>query len=358
MAGRDGGAAARRGSHEQLLPAGEAAAAEAAAPAAAAAQQPPPTRPDRQPPPRRAADTNVQREQASQRARWRAPQAPDDDALGDNSPCRWLCRQLGRVVLGALGVILVIFWLLLGQLLSLQTLAPPALLSVLGWAGVGGLYVQLLSITPCGLREALHRELSHGYVGFDESLLDAMVFFTVAALLAALSGKWAASSTIMRPRRCAWLPALAAVLLHTGVVVAKILALRQHAASAAGNANASATRALTEATIVNGEESEESEDSSAGSGSKGGAPPLEESCHVDFGRAEILLSAAHVCVVLTAVWCSRVWAQATPERLKAAECKVVEERVNGRAFRQRVVAGIGTLEVRVLRKRVFTLVII
>jgi hypothetical protein len=253
------------------------------------------------------------------------------------------------VVLGALGVILVIFWLLLGQLLSLQTLAPPALLSVLGWAGVGGLYVQLLSITPCGLREALHRELSHGYVGFDESLLDAMVFFTVAALLAALSGKWAASSTIMRPRRCAWLPALAAVLLHTGVVVAKVLALRQHAASAAGNANASATRALTEAT-VNGEESEGSEDSSAGSGN-GGAPPLKaESCHVDFGRAEILLSAAHVCVVLTAVWCSRVWAQATPERLKAAECKVVEERVNGRAFRQRVVAGIGTLEVR---QRVF-----
>ena len=145
------------------------------APVAAAAQQPPPTRPDRQPPPRRAADANVQREQASQRARWRAPQAPDDDALGDNSPCRWLCRQLGRVVLGALGVILVIFWLLLGQLLSLQTLAPPALLSVLAWAGVGGLYVQLLSITPCGLREALHRELSRGYVGF-ESLLDAMVF--------------------------------------------------------------------------------------------------------------------------------------------------------------------------------------
>ena len=107
-------------------------------------------------PPVRARRENVQQARGTRQERWRPGHAPDPDPFGDNSPCRWLCRQIGRIVLGTLVVVLVIVWLLVGQLLSVQRLAPPALLGVLAWAGVGGLYARLLSSTPCGLSQVLH----------------------------------------------------------------------------------------------------------------------------------------------------------------------------------------------------------
>ncbi len=244
-----------------------------------------------------------------------AAHGPDDDALGDNSPCRWLCRQIGRIALSTLAVLVVLSWLLVGRLLSLQTLASPAVLSVLTWAVVVALFVQLLSSTVCGLSRTLQDELHHGYAGFGQSLLDVVAVFTVTMLAAAICGGWAASSTVLRPRRCALLPVIAVVLLHTVFVATKVVAM---------------TWAVT------------IDESGSKAGSSSSDSP--ESCAVSILASKWLLSAAQMSVVLTAAWSSRIWAQATPERLKAAERNLVEARVNGRLFRQRVVAGIGTLE--------------
>lgn len=221
-------------------------------------------------------------------------------------------------MLGTLGVLLVISWLLVGQLLSLQTLVPPAVLSVLTWAAVVGLYVQLIASTACGLSQTLNYEVHHGYTGFEQSSLDVLGVCTAATVAAAICGGWAASSTILRPRRCALLPVVAVVLLHTAFAATKAIAMH---------------RASTRTTHGNAS-------SDTGSGSIGSA----ESCALSMTASGWFLSATQTSVVLTAAWSSRIWAQATPERLKAAERNLVEARVNGRSFRQRVVAGIGTLE--------------
>lgn len=218
-------------------------------------------------------------------------------------------------------VLLVVSWLLVGRLLSLQTLASPVVLSGLTWAGVVGLYAQLLGSTTCGLSQALNNELNHGYTGFEKSLLDAVGVFTVATLAAAICGGWAASSTILRPRRCALLPVIAVVMLHTAFGTAKAVAMHR--------AGTRTTQGLVEGSA-----------SDTGSGSISST----ESCALSMVASGWLLGAAQTSVLLTAVWSSRIWAQATPERLKAAERNLVEARVNGRPFRQRVVAGIGTLE--------------
>ena len=308
MAGRED-VATRRGSQEALL-------SDNVAPTPRAAHATAGRRPAQHPPALRAQRENVQQARGAGQ-RWRAAHAPDPDPFGDNSACRWLCRQIGRIVLGTLAVLLVMLWLLVGQLLSAQRLAPPALLGILAWAGVVGLYARLLSSTPCGLSQVIHRELSYGYAGFDQSLLDAGVAFTVATLAAALCGGWAASSTILRPRRCSWLPVVAIVLLHTGFMVAKLVVMHR-------------------AGILTTDGS--------GSSDVAGSMASAERCDLSLPALGWLLGAAQTSVVLVAAWSSRVWAQATPGRLKAAERKLVEARSNGRQFRQRVVAGIGTLE--------------
>ena len=221
-------------------------------------------------------------------------------------------------LLACLGFVGVLAWLVVGRVLSLQTLAPPPLLSALAWGGLVGC---LAAAAPCGLGALLREELDHGYIGIERSLLDVPILCAAVLLGVVASGGWAGSSTLRvdaqtsaarHSRRGASLAPLALAVLHAGAMAYKSTVLAD--ASAGGSASGS------DATGVGG-------------------------CRPTGGAAtSALLWTSALVPFLGFVWSARLWLSVTPERLLATERLLLERRVAGRSFRQTVVAGLGTLE--------------
>jgi pimeloyl-ACP methyl ester carboxylesterase len=227
-----------------------------------------------------------------------ATQPPEK--LASPPPTRTGSAAAGRpcqIILTPFIAVILLGWVVLGRLMSLQTLAPPWLLLTFGWMGVLSLYVGLISAT-CGLLPTLQYETEQGYLGFDSSLLDVLVVLTAAMPAVGLAGGWAARSTLLRRLPAAWASLSALLLLHTVFVTAKGIALAQHSGH----------------------------------------------CRPDSGATTLLLAAAGTCVVLSGIWYSRIWRPATAERLAAAERMLLELRTGGRPFRQSIIAGLGTVE--------------
>eukprot|EP01045_Picozoa_sp_COSAG04_P005255 COSAG04_NODE_240_length_19070_cov_16.914027_9_plen_376_part_00 len=281
MKGREADAAPRRGSKEQLLDEAKRG------------------QPQRRPP------------QAAAPARQPEPEVEEGEGRG-------LCRQLGVALLACLGLVGVLAWVVMGRVLSLQTLAPPPLLSALAWGGLVGC---LAAAAPCGLGPLLREELDHGYIGIESSLLDVPILCAAVLLGVVASGGWAGSSNLRvdaqtgearHSRRGASLAPLALAVLHAGAMVYKSTVLIDR--SAGGSASGSDAAGV------------------------GGCRPT--------GGAAIsaLLWISALVPFLSFVWSARLWLSVTPERLLATERLLLERRVAGRSFRQTVVAGLGTLE--------------
>ena len=205
MKGGEADAAPRRGSKEQLLDEAKRG------------------QPQRRPPPAAAPA--------------RQPE-PEGQAEGGG---RGLCRQLGVALLACLGFVGVLAWLVVGRVLSLQTLAPPPLLSALAWGGLVGC---LAAAAPCGLGALLREELGHGYIGIERSLLDVPILCAAVLLGVVASGGWAGSSTLRvdaqtgkarHSRRGASLAPLALAVLHAGAMVYKSTVLTDGSAGASAS---------------------------------------------------------------------------------------------------------------------------
>jgi pimeloyl-ACP methyl ester carboxylesterase len=210
---------------------------------------------------------------------------------------RAVAARLCYLILAPFVIVILLTWVVVGRLLSLQTLVAPGLLLALGWIGVLSLYMGLISAT-CGLLPTLQYETEQGYLGFDLSLLDVLVVLTVAMPAVGLAGGWAARSTLCRRIPAAWSSLSAVVLLNTVFVAAKGYTLAQRSGR----------------------------------------------CRPSSSATALLLAAAGLCVWLGGIWCSRIWRPATAERLAAAERMLLELRGGGRPFRQSVIAGLGTVD--------------